>query len=246
MVNVEFKNVCKYYKVGEVSTKALDKASFTIDEGELVTIVGPSGSGKSTCLNILGGMDNATSGTVLCNGKEVSKFTEKELINYRKNSIGFVFQFYNLIQNLTVIENLELAASRTNDKKDLDKLLEQVGLLSKKDNFPSQLSGGEQQRVSIARALAKSPNLLLCDEPTGALDYESSKQVLKLIEETNKKYNVTTIIITHNEAITPMADKIIKFKNGKVESIKKNQNKLLQLKRNMGNSCLLRVIVRAN
>lgn len=225
MVNVEFKNVCKYYKVGEVSTKALDKASFTIDEGELVTIVGPSGSGKSTCLNILGGMDNATSGTVLCNGKEVSKFTEKELINYRKNNIGFVFQFYNLIQNLTVIENLELAASRTNDKKDLDKLLEQVGLLSKKDNFPSQLSGGEQQRVSIARALAKSPNLLLCDEPTGALDYESSKQVLKLIEETNKKYNVTTIIITHNEAITPMADKIIKFKNGKVESIKKNKKR---------------------
>ena len=225
MVEVEFKNVCKYYKVGEVSTKALDKASFTIDEGELVTIVGPSGSGKSTCLNILGGMDNATSGTVLCNGKEVSKFTEKELINYRKNNIGFVFQFYNLIQNLTVIENLELAASRTNDKKDLDKLLEQVGLLSKKDNFPSQLSGGEQQRVSIARALAKSPNLLLCDEPTGALDYESSKQVLKLIEETNKKYNVTTIIITHNEAITPMADKIIKFKNGKVESIKKNKKR---------------------
>ena len=225
MVNVEFKNVCKYYKVGEVSTKALDKASFTIDEGELVTIVGPSGSGKSTCLNILGGMDSATSGTVLCNGKEVSKFTEKELINYRKNNIGFVFQFYNLIQNLTVIENLELAASRTNDKKDLDKLLEQVGLLSKKDNFPSQLSGGEQQRVSIARALAKSPNLLLCDEPTGALDYESSKQVLKLIEETNKKYNVTTIIITHNEAITPMADKIIKFKNGKVESIKKNKKR---------------------
>ena len=225
MVNVEFKNVCKYYKVGEVSTKALDKASFTIDEGELVTIVGPSGSGKSTCLNILGGMDSATSGIVLCNGKEVSKFTEKELINYRKNNIGFVFQFYNLIQNLTVIENLELAASRTDDKKDLDKLLEQVGLLSKKDNFPSQLSGGEQQRVSIARALAKSPNLLLCDEPTGALDYESSKQVLKLIEETNKKYNVTTIIITHNEAITPMADKIIKFKNGKVESIKKNKKR---------------------
>ena len=225
MVNVEFKNVCKYYKVGEVSTKALDKASFTIDEGELVTIVGPSGSGKSTCLNILGGMDSATCGTVLCNGKEVSKFAEKELINYRKNNIGFVFQFYNLIQNLTVIENLELAASRTDDKKDLDKLLEQVGLLSKKDNFPSQLSGGEQQRVSIARALAKSPNLLLCDEPTGALDYESSKQVLKLIEETNKKYNVTTIIITHNEAITPMADKIIKFKNGKVESIKKNKKR---------------------
>ena len=225
MVNVEFKNVCKYYKVGEVSTKALDKASFTIDEGELVTIVGPSGSGKSTCLNILGGMDNATSGTVLCNGKEVSKFTEKELINYRKNNIGFVFQFYNLIQNLTVIENLELAASRTNDKKDLDKLLEQVGLLSKKDNFPSQLSGGEQQRVSLARALAKAPNLLLCDEPTGALDYESSKQVLKLIEETNKKYNVTTIIITHNEAITPMSDRVIKFKSGKVVNVEKNKKR---------------------
>lgn len=226
MVNVEFKNVCKYYKVGEVSTKALDDVSFTIEEGELVTIVGPSGSGKSTCLNILGGMDKVTSGSVITNGKEISKFSDKKLIQYRKNSIGFVFQFYNLIQNLTVKENLELAASRTNDKKDLDSLLDQVGLLSKKDNFPSQLSGGEQQRVSIARALAKSPDLLLCDEPTGALDYESSKQVLKLIEETNKKYNVTTIIITHNEAITPMSDKVISFKSGKVTSIKKNKKRV--------------------
>ena len=225
MAYVEFKNVCKTYQVGEVSTKALDKVSFEIDEGELVTIVGPSGSGKSTCLNILGGMDNANSGTVITNGMEISNFSDKELISYRKNNIGFVFQFYNLIQNLTVMENLELAASRTKKKMDLDKLLDQVGLLDKKNNFPSQLSGGEQQRVSIARALAKAPTLLLCDEPTGALDYESSKQVLKLIEKTNKTYGVTTIIITHNEAITPFSDKVIKFKSGRVVSIEKNKNR---------------------
>lgn len=226
MAYVEFKNVSKYYQLGEVTTKALDNVSFEIEEGELVTIVGPSGSGKSTALNILGGMDNVTSGTVLSNGLEISKFNDKALILYRKNNIGFVFQFYNLIQNLTVKENLELAASRTTIKKDLDELLTQVGLLGKKNNFPSQLSGGEQQRVSIARALAKSPTLLLCDEPTGALDYESSKQVLRLIEETNKKYGVTTIIITHNEAITPFSDKVIKFKSGKVVDIEKNANRV--------------------
>ena len=226
MSYVEFKNVCKTYQVGEVATKALDNVSFEIEEGELVTIVGPSGSGKSTCLNILGGMDHVTSGTVISNKMKLSSLDDKKLVSYRKNNIGFVFQFYNLIQNLTVIENLELAASRTTIKKDLDKLLEQVGLLSKKNNFPSQLSGGEQQRVSIARALAKSPTLLLCDEPTGALDYESSKQVLKLIEETNKTYGVTTIIITHNEAITPFSDKVIKFKSGKVVSIEKNKKKV--------------------
>ena len=225
MANIEFKNVSKYYQIGEVSTKVLDEISFSIDKGELVTIVGPSGSGKSTCLNILGGMDKASSGTIISNDQEISKFNDKQLINYRKNTVGFVFQFYNLIQNLTVKENLELAASRTTKKQDLDKLLDQVGLLDKKDNFPSQLSGGEQQRVSIARALAKSPDLLLCDEPTGALDYESSKQVLKLIEETNKKYHVTTIIITHNEAITPMSDKVISFKSGKVINIKQNKKR---------------------
>ena len=223
---VEFKNVCKTYQVGEVATKALDNVSFEIEEGELVTIVGPSGSGKSTCLNILGGMDHVTSGTVISNKMKLSSLDDKKLVSYRKNNIGFVFQFYNLIQNLTVIENLELAASRTTIKKDLDKLLEQVGLLAKKNNFPSQLSGGEQQRVSIARALAKSPTLLLCDEPTGALDYESSKQVLKLIEETNKTYGVTTIIITHNEAITPFSDKVIKFKSGKVVGIEKNKKRV--------------------
>ena len=226
MAYVEFKNVCKTYQVGEVSTKALDNVSFKIEKGELVTIVGPSGSGKSTCLNILGGMDNVTSGMVISNDMEISAFNDKKLISYRKNHIGFVFQFYNLIQNLTVMENLELAASRTKEKKDLNKLLEQVGLLNKKNNFPSQLSGGEQQRVSIARALAKSPTLLLCDEPTGALDYESSKQVLKLIEKTNKIYGVTTIIITHNEAITPFSDKIIKFKSGRVVSVEKNKKKV--------------------
>ena len=226
MSYVEFKNVCKTYQVGEVATKALDNVSFEIEEGELVTIVGPSGSGKSTCLNILGGMDHVTSGTVISNKMKLSSLDDKKLVSYRKNNIGFVFQFYNLIQNLTVIENLELAASRTTIKKDLDKLLEQVGLLAKKNNFPSQLSGGEQQRVSIARALAKSPTLLLCDEPTGALDYESSKQVLKLIEETNKTYGVTTIIITHNEAITPFSDKVIKFKRGKVIGIEKNKKRV--------------------
>ena len=190
-----------------------------------MTRVGPSGSGKSTCLNILGGMDSVTEGQVFFDGKEISKYNDKQLIAYRKNNIGFVFQFYNLIQNLTVKENLELAASRTDKKQNLDKILEQVGLLEKKDNFPSQLSGGEQQRVSLARALAKAPNLLLCDEPTGALDYESSKQVLKLIEETNKKYNVTTIIITHNEAITPMSDRVIKFKSDKVVNVEKNKKR---------------------
>ena len=226
MAKIEFKNVSKTYQIGEVPTQVLNDISFTVEEGELVTIVGPSGSGKSTCLNILGGMDRASSGTIIVNNKEISKFSDKELITYRKNNIGFVFQFYNLIQNLTVKENLELASSRTDKKQDLDELLKQVGLLDKKDNFPSQLSGGEQQRVSIARALAKSPSVLLCDEPTGALDYESSKQVLKLIEETNKKYNVTTIIITHNEAITPMSDKVISFKSGKVIDIKENKQRV--------------------
>lgn len=226
MAFVEFKNVCKSYQVGEVSTKALDDVSFKIDEGELVTIVGPSGSGKSTCLNILGGMDSVNSGTVISHDMEISNFNDKQLVAYRKNNIGFVFQFYNLIQNLTVMENLELAASRTKEKMDLEKLLDQVGLLDKKNNFPSQLSGGEQQRVSIARALAKAPTILLCDEPTGALDYKSSKQVLKIIEKTNKTYGVTTIIITHNEAITPFSDKIIKFKSGKVVSIEKNKKKV--------------------
>ena len=226
MASIEFKNVSKDYKIGEVNTKALDDISFSIEEGELVTIVGASGSGKSTCLNILGGMDRATSGTIIVDNQEISKFTDKELINYRKNNIGFVFQFYNLIQNLTVKENLELSASRTTKTQNLDKLLKQVGLLDKKNNFPSQLSGGEQQRVSIARALAKSPTILLCDEPTGALDYKSSKQVLKLIEETNREYHVTTIIITHNEAITPMADKIITFKSGKVINIKNNKKRV--------------------
>ena len=226
MAYVEFKNVFKNYELGEVITKALDDVSFEIEEGELVTIVGPSGSGKSTALNILGGMDNVTSGTVISNGMEISNFDDKKLNSYRKKNIGFVFQFYNLIQNLTVKENLELADSRTTEKKDLDKLLKEVGLLDKKDNFPSQLSGGEQQRVSLARALAKSPTLLLCDEPTGALDYKSSKQVLRLIEKTNKEYGVTTIIITHNEAITPFSDKVIKFKSGKVVSIQKNKSRV--------------------
>lgn len=222
---IEFKDVCKEYKVGDVITKALDKISFKIEKGELVTVVGQSGSGKSTCLNILGGMDRPDSGKVFIDGVEISKYNDKELNKYRKASIGFVFQFYNLIQNLTVIENLELSYSRTDKKRDLNLLLDEVGLLDKKNNFPSQLSGGQQQRVAIARALAKAPNILLCDEPTGALDYDSSKQVLKLIEKTNKNHGVTTIIITHNEAITPMADRIIKFQSGKVINVSINKNK---------------------
>ncbi len=221
MAYIEFKNVSKDYKMGEVTIKALDDASFQIEEGELVIVTGPSGSGKSTCLNILGGMDNVTSGNVYVGDLEISKMSEKELVKYRRKNIGFVFQFYNLIQNLTTKENLELAS--IDDHRDINKLLDSVGLLDRKDNFPSQLSGGQQQRVAIARALVKKPIILLCDEPTGALDYKSSKQILKLLEETNRKYNVTTIIITHNEAITPIADRVIKFKSGKIEKIKKNK-----------------------
>jgi putative ABC transport system ATP-binding protein len=223
---IKFNNVSVHYGCDEAETIALNNVSFEINEGELVTIVGDSGSGKSTCLNILGGMDRPTKGSIIVNDEDISKYKEKELIKYRKDNIGFVFQFYNLIQNLTVMENLELAASRTKKEVHLDKLLKQVNMYDKRNNFPSQLSGGEQQRVSIARALAKNPILLLCDEPTGALDYESSKQVLKLIEDTNKKLNVTTIIITHNTAITQMSDKVITFKSGKVVDIKKNKKRI--------------------
>ena len=226
MAYVEFKNVSKIYQVGEVSTKALDNISFKIDEGELVTIVGQSGSGKSTCLNILGGMDNVTKGTVISNGMEITKFSDKELIAYRKNNIGFVFQFYNLIQNLTVKENLELAASRTTIKKDLDELLKQVGLLDKKNNFPSQLSGGEQQRVSIARALAKSPTLLLCDEPTGALDSKTSRDILILLEKVNEKYGTTMLIVTHNNAIKNMVDQVVIMKDGEIRKSYLNDAKV--------------------
>ena len=224
MPYIEFKNVCKEYKMGEIKIKALENTNFSVEEGELVVIVGPSGAGKTTALNILGGMDSATSGEVIVDGKRVTKLKNKELIKYRREDIGFVFQFYNLVQNLTAKENVELATQICKNSLDSDEVLEKVGLGERKNNFPSQLSGGEQQRVAIARAIAKNPKLLLCDEPTGALDYKTGKQILKLLQDTARKENMTVIIITHNAAIAPMADKIIRFKNGTAESIEKNQH----------------------
>ena len=224
MAYIEFRNVVKEYKMGEIIIKALDKTNFTIEKGELVVIVGPSGAGKTTALNILGGMDNVTSGIVLVDGREVSKLKNKELIKYRREDIGFVFQFYNLVQNLTAKENVELATQICKDALNPDEILEKVGLKDRKNNFPSQLSGGEQQRVAIARAIAKNPKLLLCDEPTGALDYKTGKQILKLLQNTARKENMTVLIITHNSAIAPMADKVIHFKNGTAESVEINEN----------------------
>ena len=224
MAYIEFKNVCKEYKMGEIIIKALDHTNFSIEKGELVVVVGPSGAGKTTALNILGGMDSVTSGDVIVDGKNVAKLKNKQLIKYRREDIGFVFQFYNLVQNLTAIENVELATQICKDSLSPDEAMEKVGLADRKKNFPSQLSGGEQQRVAIARAIAKNPKLLLCDEPTGALDYKTGKQILKLLQDTARKENMTVIIITHNAAIAPMADKIIRFKNGTAESIESNQN----------------------
>ena len=224
MSYIEFKNVCKEYKMGEIKIKALDNTNFSIEKGELVVVVGPSGAGKTTALNILGGMDTVTSGEVIVDGKNVEKLKNKELIKYRREDIGFVFQFYNLVQNLTAIENVELATQICKDSLNPDEVMEKVGLKDRKKNFPSQLSGGEQQRVAIARAIAKNPKLLLCDEPTGALDYKTGKQILKLLQDTARKENMTVIIITHNAAIAPMADKIIRFKNGTAEKIEINEN----------------------
>lgn len=224
MSYIEFKNVCKNYQMGEVTIKALDNANFKIEKGELVVIVGPSGAGKTTALNILGGMDSTTSGQVIVDGKEVNKLKNKGLIQYRREDIGFVFQFYNLVQNLTALENVELATQICKDSLNPKEVLKKVGLENRMDNFPSQLSGGEQQRVAIARAIAKNPKLLLCDEPTGALDYKTGKQILKLLQETARKENMTVLIITHNGAIAPMAHKVIHFKNGKAEKIEINEN----------------------
>lgn len=223
MSYIEFKNVCKEYKMGEVTIKALNNTTFNIEKGELVVIVGPSGAGKTTTLNILGGMDTATHGSVIVDGKEVSNLKNKELIKYRREDIGFVFQFYNLVQNLTAKENVELATQICHDSLDVDEVIEKVGLKDRKNNFPSQLSGGEQQRVAIARAIAKNPKLLLCDEPTGALDYKTGKQILKLLQDTARKEDMTVLIITHNTAIAPMADKVIHFKNGTVEKVEINE-----------------------
>ena len=224
MAYIEFKNVEKIYKMGEVDIKALDKTSFEIEKGELVVILGQSGSGKSTCLNILGGMDAASSGNVIVDGTDITKMKEKQLINYRRNDIGFVFQFYNLVHNLTALENIELGTQICKNAMDAESALKEVGLEDRMDNFPSQMSGGQQQRVSIARAIARNPKILLCDEPTGALDYKTGKQVLELLEETCRKDKITTVIITHNSAVAPMADRVIKFKNGKTEEIIVNQN----------------------
>ncbi|MBP3502825.1 MAG: ABC transporter ATP-binding protein [Clostridia bacterium] len=226
MSYIEFDNVKKEYKMGEVTINALNNTSFSVDKGELVVIVGPSGAGKTTTLNILGGMDCATLGKVLVDKKDVTKLKGKELIKYRREDIGFVFQFYNLVQNLTAKENIELATQICENSLDPEDVLNKVGLSNRKNNFPSQLSGGEQQRVAIARAIAKNPKLLLCDEPTGALDYKTGKQILKLLQDTCRKEKMTVLIITHNTAIAPMADKVIYFKNGSVEKIEKNKNPL--------------------
>lgn len=224
MAYIEFKNVDKIYKMGEVEIKALKDTTFEIEKGELVCILGPSGAGKTTCLNILGGMDTLTNGKVIVDGVRIDKLKEKDLIKYRRNDIGFVFQFYNLIQNMNVLENVELATQLCKDSLDPNLILNKVGLKMRKNNFPSQLSGGEQQRVAIARAICKNPKLLLCDEPTGALDYKTGKQILKLLQDTCRKEKMTVIIITHNTAITPMADKVIHFKNGTAEKVEINEN----------------------
>lgn len=213
---VEFKNVYKRYKMGEITINAVDGISFKIDEGEFAVVVGASGAGKTTVLNILGGMDNCSEGEIVVRNRDISKFDDKQLIEYRRHDIGFVFQFYNLVHNLTAKENVELAAQICKNPLNSETALESVGLSDRMDNFPAQLSGGEQQRVSIARALAKRPGLLLCDEPTGALDYNTGRQILKLLQETCRKEKMTVVLITHNSAITPMADHIIEMKSGKI------------------------------
>ena len=223
---VELRDVRKIYKMGEVEIRAVDGISFTIQRGEFVIIVGPSGAGKTTVLNILGGMDSATSGRVIVDGRDVAKFNGRNLTAYRRDDIGFVFQFYNLVQNLTAQENVELASQICRDPLDASSVLDDVGLADRAGNFPAQLSGGEQQRVAIARALAKNPKLLLCDEPTGALDYQTGKQILKLLQDTCREKDMTVIVITHNSAITPMADHVIEIKNGQVGREFYNENPL--------------------
>ena len=219
---VEFRNVGKTYQMGEVSIHALKDASFSVEKGELVVIVGPSGAGKTTLLNILGGMDTLTSGQVFLDGNEISSMNKRQMTTYRRNDVGFVFQFYNLIGNLTALENVELANQICKEPLDAAQVLQNVGLGERMKNFPSQLSGGEQQRVAIARALAKNPKLLLCDEPTGALDYQTGKSILKLLQDTGRKTGMTVVIITHNSALTAMADRVIRVKNGTVASVEVN------------------------
>ena len=226
MSYIEFDDVKKIYKMGDVKIKALNGASFTIDKGEFAVIAGASGAGKSTILNLMGGMDTATTGKIIVDKENVSKFTAKRLTTYRRYDTGFVFHFYNLVQNLTVRENVELATQICKNPLDVDEVIEAVGLKERSSNFPAQLSGGEQQRVAIARALAKNPKLLLCDEPTGALDYNTGKQILKLLQDTCRERGVTVVVITHNLALTAMGDKVIKVKNGVVDSVTVNENPL--------------------
>ena len=221
---VKFEHVKKIYNMGEVSIEALTDADFEIEKGEICVIVGPSGAGKTTLLNILGGMDTLTSGKIWLDGKEISRYSQKQLTTYRRYDIGFVFQFYNLVQNLTALENVSLATQICKNPMDSAEALEKVGLSHRINNFPSQLSGGEQQRVAIARALAKNPKLLLCDEPTGALDYNTGKAILKLLQDTARQNQMTVIIITHNQAITPMADRVIHINNGAVASMEINNS----------------------
>lgn len=216
MAYIQAKEICKVYKTGDIEIRALDKASFEIEKGELVCILGPSGAGKTTCLNILGGMDDASAGELFVDGIDITKLKGKDQIRYRRNDIGFVFQFYNLVQNLTALENVELAVQLCKDHLDPAEILDKVGLKDRIGNFPSQLSGGEQQRVAIARAIAKNPKLLLCDEPTGALDYQTGKKILALLHEISRTMDKTVIVITHNSALTAMADHVICLKNGTV------------------------------
>lgn len=221
---VKLQDVRKIYHMGEVEIRAVDGVSFEIGKGEFVVVVGPSGAGKTTILNILGGMDTITSGEVLVDGIHIDSFKSRQLTRYRREDIGFIFQFYNLVPNLTAQENVELALQICRKPRDARAVLEEVGLKDRLNNFPSQLSGGEQQRVSIARALAKNPKLLLCDEPTGALDYVTGKQILKLLQDTCRNQGMTVIVITHNSAIAPMADRVIRIKNGKVDGVRENPN----------------------
>ena len=224
MAYISLEHVVKRYQMGEVVITAVRDISFEIEKGEFCIIVGPSGAGKTTVLNILGGMDECDEGTILVDGQKVSDYSQKELTTYRRYDIGFVFQFYNLVQNLTALENVELAAQICRNPLDAADVLKHVGLAERMDNFPGQLSGGEQQRVAIARALAKNPKLLLCDEPTGALDYVTGKQILKLLQDTCRKQGMTVVVITHNTALTPMADRVIHIKNGRVAAMERNDH----------------------
>ncbi len=221
---IRFENVTKTYRMGEVEIQAIAGADFTIEQGKFTIIVGPSGAGKTTILNILGGMDQATGGVITVDGTDITQFDQKQLTAYRRDAVGFVFQFYNLVQNLTALENVELAMQISKNPLDAAQVLSDVGLAHRMGNFPAQLSGGEQQRVAIARALAKSPKLLLCDEPTGALDYQTGKQILRLLQDTCREKGVTVIVITHNSAIAPMADRVIEVKNGRVSRVRDNEN----------------------